>query len=166
MQVSISMLSSPALWRVPPRPRESWGRCWTFLWSTTLTGSSVTTGLLRDYHLKCPGRGIPKPEFTNPFQPYEVSTGEGESGWDLLARAALALQRVVSGSDRSVLVVAHGGIINAAMYCILGIPPPPGTSGVRFAIGDACFVRTSYDPDRHLWTVMEMAALNEETYSS
>lgn len=105
----------------------------------------------------------PRPEFTNPFQTYEVSTGEGESGWDLLTRAALALQRVVGGSDHSVLVVAHGGIINAAMYCILGIPPPPSTSGVRFAIGDACFVRTSYDPDRHLWAIMEMAARTDQS---
>lgn len=100
----------------------------------------------------------PRAEFANPFQPYVVSTGDGESGWDLLNRAVVALQRVVRRGEQSTLVVAHGGIINAALYCILGIPPPPSTSGVRFAIGDACFVRTTYDPDRHLWTIREMAA--------
>ena len=98
-----------------------------------------------------------RPDFANPFQPYETSTGEGESGWDLLVRGASALQRVVRRRRRSSLVVAHGGILNAAMYCILGVCPPTRDSGVRFAFGDACFVRTSYRPDHHLWTISEMS---------
>ena len=100
----------------------------------------------------------PKPEFANPFEPYVAATGEGESGWDLLTRAAGALQRVVRRGPGSYLVVAHGGIISAAMHCILGISPPPTGSGVRFAFGDACFVCTSYSPERHLWTIREMSA--------
>ena len=100
----------------------------------------------------------PKPDFSNPFQPYVAPTGEGESGWDLSSRGAKALQSVVRRGRRSTLVVAHGGILNAAMYCILGIPPPTSVSGVRFAFGDACFVRTSYSPGRHIWTIREMSA--------
>ena len=50
----------------------------------------------------------PRPDFANPFQPFVASTGEGESGWDLLVRAANALQRVVRRRRRSSLVVAHG----------------------------------------------------------
>ena len=103
----------------------------------------------------------PEPDFSNPFQPYLVAAGEGESSWDLVSRAASALQRVVRRGQRSSLVVAHGGILNAAMYCILGVPPPPRgprNSGVHFNFGDACFVRTSYAPGRHVWTVREMAA--------
>ena len=100
----------------------------------------------------------PRPDFANPFQPFVASTGEGESGWDLLVRAANALPRVVRRRRRSSLVVAHGGILSAAMYCILGVSPPTRGSGVRFAFGDACFVRTSYRPDRHLWTISEMSA--------
>ncbi len=99
---------------------------------------------------------FPRPDSANPFEPYVPSTGEGESGWDLLARAAMALQRVVRRGRQSSLVVAHGGILNAAMHCILGVPPPPSTSGVRFAFGDAGFVRTSYNPENHLWTIREM----------
>ena len=98
----------------------------------------------------------PRPDFTNPFQPY--AAGEGESGWDLLTRAAGALQRIVRRGPGSYLVVAHGGVLSAAMYCILGVSPPPTGSGVRFAFGDACFVRTSYNPDRHLWTIREMSS--------
>ena len=61
-------------------------------------------------------------------------------------------------------MVAHGGILSAAMYCILGVPPPArGTrsSGVLFTFGDACFVRTSYNPDRQLWAISEMTAQAE-----
>ena len=98
----------------------------------------------------------PEPDFSNPFQPYLVAAGEGESSWDMMSRAASALQRVIRRGQRSSLVVAHGG-----MYCILGIPPPPRgarSSGVHFVFGDACFIRTSYAPGRHVWTVREMAA--------
>ena len=44
----------------------------------------------------------PKPDFANPFEPYVAATGEGESGWDLLTRAAGALQRVVRRGPGSV----------------------------------------------------------------
>ena len=101
----------------------------------------------------------PRPESANPFQPFVASTGEGESGWDLLSRGARALQGIVRRGRPSTLVVAHGGILNAAMYCILGVSPPPG--GVRFAFGDACFVRTSYNPDSNLWTIREMSAQSD-----
>lgn len=100
----------------------------------------------------------PRPDFANPFQPYLPTTGEGEGGWDLMVRAAGALQRVVRRGPGSYLVVAHGGILSAAMYCILGISPPPTGAGVRFIFGDACFVRASYDPGRHVWTIREMSA--------
>ena len=100
----------------------------------------------------------PRPEFANPFQHYVPSTCEGESSSDLLSRAAGALQRVVRRSVPSSLVVAHGGILSAAMYCIMGVPPPSTGTGVRFSLGDACFVRTSYSPSRNLWTLYEMAS--------
>ncbi len=99
----------------------------------------------------------PRPDLANPFQPYVPTTGEGESEWDLLGRAARALQCVVRRGRHSSLVVAHGGVLNAAMRCMLGIPPGLSGSGVRFAFGDAGFVRTSYSPSRHLWTVREMS---------
>ena len=103
----------------------------------------------------------PEPDFANPFLPFIAATGEGESSWDLMTRAARALQRVVRRGQSSSLVVAHGSILNAAMYCILGIPPPPRgpqSSGVTFTFGDACCIRTSYNPTRHVWAIREMAA--------
>ena len=103
----------------------------------------------------------PEPNFSNSFQPFIAATGEGESSWDLMTRTARALQRVIRRGQPSSLVVAHGGALNAAMYCILGIPPRPRgphSSGVHFAFGDACYVRTSYNPRRHVWTIREMGA--------
>ena len=102
---------------------------------------------------------FPQPEHTNPFQSHVPSTGEGESGWDLLSRGARALQGVVRRGRPSTLVVAHGGILNAAMYCLLGVSPHSGV--VRFAFGDACFVRTSYDPESDLWIIREMSAQSD-----
>ena len=103
----------------------------------------------------------PKPEHTNPFQPFVPSTGEGESGWELLSRGARALQSVVRRGRPSTLVVAHGGILNAALYCLLGVSLGQRDSGVRFAFGDACFVRTSYDPESDLWIIREMSAQSD-----
>ena len=103
----------------------------------------------------------PEPDFSNPFQPFITATGEGESSWDLMARTTRALQRVIRRGERSSLVVAHGGALNAAMYCILGIPlmgRGPLSSGVTFTFGDACYIRTSYNPNRHVWAVREMRA--------
>ena len=100
----------------------------------------------------------PRPEFSNPFEPY-LPTGEGESSWDMVIRAARGLQRVVRRGERSSLIVAHGGILNAAMYCILGLAAPARGShsgGVTFAFGDAGFVRTSYNAGRHVWVVGEI----------
>ena len=102
----------------------------------------------------------PRPEFSNPFQPL-LATGEGESSWDMVVRAARALQRVVNRGERSSLIVAHGGILNAAMHCILGFAAPtrgPHSSGATFAFGDAGYVRTSYDASRHVWVVREMGS--------
>ena len=103
----------------------------------------------------------PEPDFSNPFQPFIAATGEGESSWDLMARTTRALQRVIRRGQPSSLVVAHGGALNAAMYCILGIPPPPRgpqSSGVTFTFGDASYIRTSYNPTRHVWAIREMKA--------
>jgi 2,3-bisphosphoglycerate-dependent phosphoglycerate mutase len=55
----------------------------------------------------------------NPFAPY-TTTGEGESTWELHCRAIRALQRMVRRGPGQFLVVAHGGILNAALHCIVG----------------------------------------------
>ena len=60
--------------------------------------------------------------------------------------------------EGSYLVVIGGRIISVAVFCISGIPPPATTSDIRFAMGDPCFVRDSFDAEKHLWTILEMSA--------
>lgn len=98
----------------------------------------------------------PIPAFQNPFQPHVVSAGEGESTWSFHSRAARALERIVRRGAGSYLVVAHGGILNAAMGCIVGAQPTVSGQGVTFSFGDTGYVRTAYNPNRHHWVVLEL----------
>jgi 2,3-bisphosphoglycerate-dependent phosphoglycerate mutase len=93
---------------------------------------------------------FPLPGFINP---YAKLAGEGESPWDLHCRAVRALQRVVRKESGRYLVVAHGGILNAAARAIVGASPPVNDSGVTFAFGDTGFLRAAYDPCIHRWTI-------------
>ena len=97
-----------------------------------------------------------QPKYRNPYQPFVVSTNEGESGWDLYTRSALAVQNVVRRGSGSCLVVAHGGILNSAMCSILGTVPFGKGNWDYFAIGDTGYVETSYDPDKDRWTIRNM----------
>lgn len=101
-------------------------------------------------------RTYPIPGFHNPFQPHVVSAGEGESTWSLHSRAARALERVIRRGRGSYLVVAHGGILNAAMGCIVGAQPTVSGQGVTFSFADTGYIRTAYDPNRHHWVIREL----------
>ena len=98
----------------------------------------------------------PIPAFQNPFQPHVVSADEGESTWSLHSRAARALERVIRRGAGSYLVVAHGGILNAAMGCIVGAQPTVSGQGVTFSFGDTGYIRTAYNPNRHHWEVRDL----------
>ena len=97
----------------------------------------------------------PLPEFHNPFEPLVVSANAGESAWALHSRAANALESVIRRGPGRYLVVAHGGILNAALRCIVGAQPPVRGQGINFGFGDTGFVRTRYVPDQHLWVIQE-----------
>ena len=66
----------------------------------------------------------PLPDFHNPFQPHVVSADAGESAWAFHCRAARALEKVIRLGKGRYLVVAHGGILNATLRCIVGAQPP------------------------------------------
>ena len=95
----------------------------------------------------------PRPAFRSPF---ERLAGVGESAWSLQCRAAAALERVVRRGPGRYLVVAHGGVLNAALRSVVGAQPPANDQGVWFHLGDAGYVATSYDPARHRWIVREL----------
>jgi 2,3-bisphosphoglycerate-dependent phosphoglycerate mutase len=95
----------------------------------------------------------PKPAFRNPYEPF---CGSGESDWELHCRAARAVEQVVRRGAGSYLVVAHGGILNAALRTIVGAPPTVNRQGIWFAFGDAGYARTTYDPTQHQWIIGEL----------
>jgi 2,3-bisphosphoglycerate-dependent phosphoglycerate mutase len=116
---------------------------WMELDNGPLAGMSRQVALVR----------YPKPAFRNPYEPF---CGSGESDWELHCRAARAVEKVVRRSAGNYLVVAHGGILNAALRTIVGAQPPVNRQGIWFAFGDTGYVRTAYDPAQHQWVIEEL----------
>jgi len=97
-------------------------------------------------------RLYPKPAFRNLYEPF---LGSGESEWRFHSRASQAVENVILRGPGSYLIVAHGGILNAALRIIMGIQPPLNGSGFWFIFGDAGYVRLVYKPDQHFWGLLE-----------
>ena len=57
------------------------------------------------------------------LSPFEPAFEGGESAWDLHTRAARAVQGIVHRPEGDYLIVSHGGILNAVLRVVLGIPP-------------------------------------------
>jgi 2,3-bisphosphoglycerate-dependent phosphoglycerate mutase len=69
-------------------------------------------------------------------QRYESYTLDGgESYMSMMRRAQMGVEQLMQSDYRNVLVVSHGGILNAALQDILG------TSRATFAFGDTGFAR-------------------------
>jgi 2,3-bisphosphoglycerate-dependent phosphoglycerate mutase len=96
----------------------------------------------------------PIPAFRNPFEPI---AGTGESEIALHTRAAKAVEQVVRRGPGRYLVVAHGGILNAALRIIIGAPFPVNFTGIWFRFSDLGYARFEYKPDRHLWRMLELS---------
>ena len=101
-------------------------------------------------------RKYPVPDFHNPFEPHVVSANAGESMWAFHCRAVKALEKVIRRGPGQYLVIAHGGILNAALWSIVGTQPPVTGQGVSFSLGDTGYIRTRYVPSQHLWVISEM----------
>lgn len=97
----------------------------------------------------------PRPAFRGPYEPIAES---GESEIEVHTRAALALQKVVRHGVGYTLVVAHGGILNAALRVVCGAPAPINYGGVWFGWGDLGYCHLTYYPARHMWRVRELRA--------
>ena len=104
--------------------------------------------------------GLPFAEGRALFPPSSLSGaftrvgGTGESVAEFQARALSAVQSLTCRPEGSYLVVAHGGIINAALRVVLGMPVPDGVqSGPTFRFHDTSFVDLTYCEDDHRWAV-------------
>ncbi|MDP6042643.1 MAG: histidine phosphatase family protein [Candidatus Latescibacteria bacterium] len=98
----------------------------------------------------------PLPDFHNPFDPHVLTANAGETMWTFQSRAAKALEKVIHRGPGQYLVVAHGGILSAAMRCIVGAQPPVTGQGIDFSFGDTGFVRTHYTPNQNHWIIHEL----------
>lgn len=90
----------------------------------------------------------PRAGFVHLYQP----VGEiGESQWELYLRAGRAVQSLINNPPGRYLVISHGGILNLAMYAILGIVPHANLHGPRFRFQNTAFASLEYNPERHTW---------------
>lgn len=95
----------------------------------------------------------PQPNF---IHPYQAIGGTGESQWELYIRAARAVQTILKRQPGCYLIISHGGLLNMAMYAILGLTPQANFSGPRFRFGNTAFARLVYQPERHRWIVLSL----------
>ena len=91
---------------------------------------------------------FPKPAFRNPYQ--RIANGTGESDFQLHSRAMRALENVMQYQRGRYLIVAHGGILNAAIRMALGINPPVGRCGVFFNLDFTGYLHLVYESDTHV----------------
>ena len=99
------------------------------------------------HHITKEGYKIPK---LNNITQYHES---GESYWGLHNRSMTALSNIINTRYQKLLVVAHGGILNAVFRTIVGANPPVNGNGLYFQLGHAGYLHTEYESDTHTWVV-------------
>lgn len=107
-------------------------------------------GLISGLHHEEAEERYPRPDFIPTYQPIGVS---GESQWELYLRAGRGIQALMDKPAGRYLVVSHGGILNVAMYAILGIVPQANFHGARFRFRNTAFAKLVYDRSQHKWLV-------------
>lgn len=90
----------------------------------------------------------PRPKFMTPYMHFGVT---GESRLEVLLRAGKGLQNLLDHPPARYLVVAHGGILNNALFVAMGITLQADSSGSRFMFGNTGFADLTYEPEHHTW---------------
>jgi len=93
----------------------------------------------------------PRPDFLTPYTHYGET---GESRWEVFLRAGRAIQHILDRRPGRFLVAAHGGILNMALYAILGISVQAYSTGPRFMFYNTTFATFTYEPDHHNWRML------------
>jgi len=94
----------------------------------------------------------PTPAFRNPYEPFHVT---GESDFAIHRRGSQAIEKIILRGPGRYLVVAHGGILNAAMRTIINAPLFTNNRGIIFGFGDTGYVQISYRLDKDYWVMKE-----------
>lgn len=111
----------------------------------------MDNGLLAGLTFKEADERFPIPEFQNPYN--RIAQGSGESLVQLHSRAGIALDRILQNDEGTYLIVAHGGILNAAIRTLMGVHIPINSSGLYFGFGDTGYLHTKYIPEKHIWII-------------
>jgi 2,3-bisphosphoglycerate-dependent phosphoglycerate mutase len=91
---------------------------------------------------------LPRPKFMTPYTRYG---GTGESRLEVLLRAGKALQNLLDRPPAHYLVVAHGGILNMALFTVMGMTLHGNGQGPRFMFFNTGYADMTYEPERHAW---------------
>jgi 2,3-bisphosphoglycerate-dependent phosphoglycerate mutase len=111
----------------------------------------INNGLIAGLNHTEAERVAPEPEFMTPYTHFGKI---GESRWEVYLRAGRAIQRILDRAPGRYLVASHGGILNLALYAILGIPVQTDFSGPRFMFHNTTFTTFTYEPERHNWRML------------
>jgi 2,3-bisphosphoglycerate-dependent phosphoglycerate mutase len=88
------------------------------------------------------------------FQLYEPIGVTGESQLDLYTRASQAIQNVLRRPEGSYLIVSHGGILNKALFVIMGITPQGHYNSPLFRFGNTGYAQFHYFPLSRQWALI------------
>lgn len=110
-------------------------------------------GHLAGLHPREAAERFPRPDFIHPYMPIG---GTGESQWDLYLRAGQAIREIMARPPGRYLVISHGGLLQMAMYSILGLAPQPDFLGPQFRFRNTAFATLLYSPGSHHWTLEGM----------
>lgn len=110
-------------------------------------------GLLQDQRLEEIIQRVPPVDF---FHPYEAIGVNGESQNELFTRAGEALLNILHRSVGSYLIVSHGGILNKALYVIMGITPSSHHYSPIFHFENTGYAQFRYNPSSQQWAVINL----------
>ena len=111
----------------------------------------INNGLVAGLTSEQAAQVAPRPDFMTPYTHYGET---GESRWEVYLRAGRAIQHILDLRPGRYLVAAHGGILNMALYAILGIPVQADSGGPRFMFHNTTFATFTYVPERHNWRML------------
>ncbi len=94
---------------------------------------------------------IPPVDF---YHPYDAIGGNGESQLDLYSRAGVALQKILRRPAGAYLVISHGGILNKALFLILGITPQGHYNSPIFYFANTGYAQFRYNSSTRQWAVI------------
>jgi probable phosphoglycerate mutase len=97
--------------------------------------------------------------FTNhpPLRLFDPAPPDGESFWELYARAGSALQGLLHREPGAYLIVSHGGFLAAMHMVALQIAPALATlSEPKITLDNCSFSTLEYDHDQPRWVLHQV----------